>query len=68
MEVKLLRKMQERGAALEQRVKSQEETMAKMTNGDTQSETSVSDHADNDNTDDIPTIVVDPVDEGREVS
>ena len=45
-----------------------EETMAKMTNGDTQSETSVSDHADNDNADDIPTIVVDPVDEGREVS
>lgn len=43
-----------------------EESMAAMANGDTHSDTSASDQADNN--EEIPTIIVDPVDDGREVS
>ena len=51
---------------MEQSRQRMEESLAAMANGDTHSDTSVSDQADN--SDDIPTIVVDPVDDGREVS
>jgi len=51
---------------VEQSRQKMEESLAAMANGDTHSDTSASDHADT--SDDIPTIVVDPVDDGREVN